>query len=741
MRPNWDIYTQVFTSKRKLQKIFEDIKPCIHIKGHQNKKKAIEELPWPSQLNCRCDTLATEILLSYAEPELDVMYPLPACPAYLICNGTYITSKSIKYIEDLTNEQPLHEYHKQRYGWTEQTFRDIDWDAFRTARRLKTTSKTFTTKLCYKGLATLKRLHKIKERDSPLCIHCNATEEQAHVFQCPYRSEWKKTYIKNLRKHLKKYDTAPSLKVAILAGCTTWINAKPNKHTYDPQAAIGWEAFHYGFIAAEWQHKQAEHYRTHKPTTDEQEIESDEEHAIEIEIEDDKPRKKKIVRTGPVWSAKLIEFLWINLKAAWKERCDKLHDRDGILAKKRRREEAIAKVKALYELRPLLSVADRPILDSKSLFYRINQKTHQMEQWYDTNVKVIHYCVQQQKERLEKGNRDIREFFKRIEQDTDDDISDTDSTSAPPDDHSTASSVNSNANSINPTDLPEAPPLVTTATTHVPTRLQIPQSINHDTSKPTIPRYQVDSDSDQESEDDSNDSENEENNTSEKHQSTVPTIFRRITNKQDESSSSSDSSTQSKTSQSYKSTESDQESQTTYSKSSYQPSKPSETTCHSPKRSNTSTKRVSSSRNPPARPSLCICPSSTAKHASKTTRLNSSSNLISPRVQDPCSPTTTPRSTARPRPLRSSTKNSKRSPLRNQNAVALKRHQTKKPMTPTRPTKRPKWHKPPAMSPEELTRYQHKKRRLETLVAHRKQRKTNDISIFDLYDQMDQSNI
>jgi hypothetical protein len=40
----------------------------------------------------------------------------------------------------------------------------------------------------------------------------------------------------------------------------------------------------------------------------------------------------------------------------------------------------------------------------------------------------------------------------------------------------------------------------------------------------------------------------------------------------------------------------------------------------------------------------------------------------------------------------------------------------------------------PAMSTEELHRYQHKKRRLATLVAHRKQRKTNDISIFDLFD-------
>jgi hypothetical protein len=260
MKPNWDVYTQVFQSKKELNKVFQDIKPCIHVKGHLDKKKSIEELPWPIQLNCRCDQLATEILHNYKDKEQDNMFPLPACPAYLLCNGTYITSKSIKYIEDLTNEQQLHAYHKKRHQWDEITFRDIDWDAFRTARRFKTTSKNFTTKLCHKGLPTLKRLHKYKERESPHCIKCNSIEEQAHIFQCTSQSEWKKTFIKNLRRHLKKYDTAPKLKVAILAGCTTWLDAKPNTHYYNPQASIGWEAFHYGYLAAEWQHEQAAHY-------------------------------------------------------------------------------------------------------------------------------------------------------------------------------------------------------------------------------------------------------------------------------------------------------------------------------------------------------------------------------------------------------------------------------------------------------------------------------------------------
>ena len=113
MKPNWDIYTQVDAIKKDITTVFEDIKPCIHIKGHQDNDKDRNKLPWPVQLNCRCDDLATEILDSYDATEQDRKYPLQVCKEYLVCNSTWITSNPIKYIKDLTNEQPLHAYHKE----------------------------------------------------------------------------------------------------------------------------------------------------------------------------------------------------------------------------------------------------------------------------------------------------------------------------------------------------------------------------------------------------------------------------------------------------------------------------------------------------------------------------------------------------------------------------------------------------------------------------------------------------
>jgi hypothetical protein len=173
----------------------------------------------------------------------------------------YVTSKSIKNIEDLTNEQALHDYHKQRFQWNESTFRSINWEAIKTAQRFKTTSRNFTTKLCCKWLPTLKQLHRNHERDDPTCIHCGDIETQAHIVQCNSRAEWKCKYITNLRTFFQKYDTSPTVESAILSGTTYWLDNRPNTHNIDPQSNIGWEAFHYGFIAQEWQNLQDDHYR------------------------------------------------------------------------------------------------------------------------------------------------------------------------------------------------------------------------------------------------------------------------------------------------------------------------------------------------------------------------------------------------------------------------------------------------------------------------------------------------
>jgi hypothetical protein len=436
MQANWDIYTQLYLTKKEFNRMFPNATKCQHVHGHQDKNKPFHSLHWTAKLNCRCDQLATDILQAYDTKQQEIMYPFPSCPAYLLCNKTYITSKSIKYIEDLTNEQQLHNYHKTRHSWTEQTFRSINWEAFRTARRFKTTSKKFTTKLCCRWLPTLKQLHQHKERDDPTCIRCGKIETQAHVFQCQFRQEWKCKYVTNLRTFLQKYDTDPSLEAAILDGITTWLDNKPNTHKYDPQAAIGWEQFHYGYIAQAWQTQQEEYYKTQSAKTrSKQQHQADHRQANtifemaipqQITAKDSsalqgnanksdptttKKKQKKIVKTGPVWAAKLIECIWLNMRSAWDHRNKAIHEQETTESQERYREELEKKIEFLYSQKKFLSAADRHYYHDKSLAERLLDSNQVLERWYDNNVKVIMYCIKEQQERERRGHKDIRTYF------------------------------------------------------------------------------------------------------------------------------------------------------------------------------------------------------------------------------------------------------------------------------------------------------------------------------------------
>jgi hypothetical protein len=430
MSPNWDIYTQLHITKKEFIKIFPNTTACQHVRGHQDQSKPIHTLHWTAQLNCRCDTLASEILQKYDPKQQEIMYPLPSCPAYLLCNKTYITSKSIKHIEDLTNEHAMYDYYKERFSWTESTFQSINWEAIKTTRRFKTTSKNFTTKLCCKWLPTLKQLHRNKERNDPTCITCGEIETQAHIFQCHTRSKWKCTFVTNLREFFNKYDTSPVVENAILDGSTTWLDNKPNHNTTDPQAKIGWEAFHYGFIAREWQTMQELHYQQNKnnrentTTSKPHIIPTFDMHFPTPENTDQTPnpsdqqpkedgkqkKKKKIVKTGPVWASKLIELIWLNMRSAWDIRNKILHDKETTESQERYREEIEKKVEFLYSQKHLLSAADRHYF-YPSLAERLLQSTQEIEHWYDNNVQVIMYCIKEQQERETKGNRDIRTYF------------------------------------------------------------------------------------------------------------------------------------------------------------------------------------------------------------------------------------------------------------------------------------------------------------------------------------------
>jgi hypothetical protein len=382
MRPNWDAYSQAFRLQQDLQSIMK-IDPCQHVKGHADKEKEFKDLTWPEELNYWADIEATKALKEHPDGEEHIWYQFPTCTAYLEVNGTIKMAKSIKFLEDWINEQPLHAYFKKTHGWTDSTLDDIDWDAFKGARRqYKYNDLSYSTKMCCKWLPTFAHRCRWEEGLIDKCLTCNEVETQTHIFQCKDRGEWKKQFISGLRTFLTNHNTDEQVKDGLVAGLDAWIDGRENTHPIDPQKEIGWEQGFMGFLAADWGHRQAKHFAR----TGETEV------------------------SATTWGMKLIQFLWEQGKKAWKLRNDLVHA-DDPASTSRFREELEFKVTTLYRQEPKLSAIDKDLL-AVPLEQRLTEKTSALELWHEENYILIRDCVMDFEALTERGLKDIRNFFK-----------------------------------------------------------------------------------------------------------------------------------------------------------------------------------------------------------------------------------------------------------------------------------------------------------------------------------------
>jgi hypothetical protein len=381
MKPNWDAYSQAFQLQTEIQGMMK-IDPCQHVKGHADKDKAFEDLTWPEELNYWADIEATKALNGHPPGEEHNWYPFPTCTAYLEVNGTIQTAKSIKNLEDWINEKPLHAYYREVHGWNEKTLHNIDWDAFKGARRqYKYNDLAYSTKLCCKWLPTYAHRCRWEEGVIDKCISCNEVETQPHIFQCKERSAWKKEFINGLRTFLTNHQTDEQVKDGLVAGLDAWVDGRANTHPVDPQREIGWEQCFMGFLADNWGHRQAKHFAK----------------IGETEV------------SATTWGMKLIQFLWEQGKKVWKIRNNLVHADDDPTIKNRFREELELNVKTLYRNEHKLSAIDRDLL-AVPLERRLTEKTYALELWYEENHTLIADCVRDFESLKTLGLQDIRKF-------------------------------------------------------------------------------------------------------------------------------------------------------------------------------------------------------------------------------------------------------------------------------------------------------------------------------------------
>jgi len=231
----------------------------------------MKQLPLPAQLNVDADKLAGDCMAAHPDKDYTVVPILPTSGVQLHLSAGTITYNMKKEVSMARTTEPMKQYMIKKYGWEEETFLDIDWEAHRRGANRHHKQRTTLNKHLGNILPVGKvvsRYDPVKYRsDCPFCSTGDGTclETCSHVYRCPARSAWRKQFMSGLRKKLNSLGTEIGLMEMMLAGVKSALTRQQFRVPQDlrnlaaAQEAIGWTHLFKGRISKQWIDRQQDH--------------------------------------------------------------------------------------------------------------------------------------------------------------------------------------------------------------------------------------------------------------------------------------------------------------------------------------------------------------------------------------------------------------------------------------------------------------------------------------------------
>lgn len=147
----------------------------------------MNELSWRSQLNVRCDQIASAILKTVEHQPTVTMFP--ASRVLLDINGSTITHHHSSQIRRAYSRRQSKEYLTRHYGWGKQ-FDKINWEMIHaTYMQLPFHKRLFITKWVNRLLPFNQRRYKRELFPTPYCPSwCQCIENEDHFLSCTHQS-------------------------------------------------------------------------------------------------------------------------------------------------------------------------------------------------------------------------------------------------------------------------------------------------------------------------------------------------------------------------------------------------------------------------------------------------------------------------------------------------------------------------------------------------------------------------
>ena len=248
-----------------------------HVKGHQDKGSAYENLSRVAQLNVLVDSMAKEeakLTLQSNEDFTNTCLPFSPCDVFIKTREYYqekINSSLIKTMREAITGKPLREYWIQKHH-LETTHNNIDWETRKTSimklpkNRQRWLSK-FATGFC--GTGKMLKIYKWQTHTKcPRCLQDNETTE--HVLRCQgeQTQEIWESELPVLELWMKKNNIHSELISITTHGIKAWLEndiiqiTPSNRHLQRAlchQQQIGWFNFILGFWSKNFLQCQQEH--------------------------------------------------------------------------------------------------------------------------------------------------------------------------------------------------------------------------------------------------------------------------------------------------------------------------------------------------------------------------------------------------------------------------------------------------------------------------------------------------
>jgi hypothetical protein len=260
-----------------------------HIYSHQEPPQQGAPIPWKTQINERCDAIATDHLEDQSTPILDVPF-LPASIAQLNVHRRTITSRLPTQLRQIcgstmqySNRKSQRQHLQRLHGWNTRLFKTIDWEAFDsiTNRKSSFPSRLFKIRWTNKKVLPLHaqqhRMQLTPTANCPSDCGCHH-EDDSHLLQCPHPDR-QALYAKlalDLRKIFSRHHVDPWLRQILLSGIAevhqpTRFNltalTPPYRALATGQSRLRPLALFYGIFHHSWIPLQEAYLRTvHKPT-------------------------------------------------------------------------------------------------------------------------------------------------------------------------------------------------------------------------------------------------------------------------------------------------------------------------------------------------------------------------------------------------------------------------------------------------------------------------------------------